>query len=288
MELLQLRYFFDSARTENFAKTAEKYMVPPSSVSASVKRLETELGCPLFARCSNRILLNENGRKLQRSLGLIFEELDRTVSDLSVAESEETEIRMLAKSLRGFMTNALIEYRALHPNLRFQTVFDFDEDNYEGFDLIIDERNESYDGYEKIKLCTMRIRLCASPDSPLLGRNLTLRQLRNQNFVTMGKQSNSHRLLVKACKNAGFVPNIVMEVNDTKCYWKCINTGMGIGLSRETAEKNPSEASDIFLSVSDFEELQTYYAYYKKNTANPHIQNFVDHLRNRDFWRMGD
>ena len=111
MEILQLRYFFDSARTENFAKTAEKYMVPPSSVSASVKRLENELGCRLFDRCSNRIFLNENGRKLQRSLGMMFDELDRTVSELSLAESETPEIKMLAKSLREVMTNALIEYR---------------------------------------------------------------------------------------------------------------------------------------------------------------------------------
>ena len=34
MELLQLRYFYESAKNENFAKTAEKYMVPASSVSA--------------------------------------------------------------------------------------------------------------------------------------------------------------------------------------------------------------------------------------------------------------
>ena len=45
MELLQLRYFYESAKNENFAKTAEKYMVPASSISASVKRLEEELGC---------------------------------------------------------------------------------------------------------------------------------------------------------------------------------------------------------------------------------------------------
>ena len=286
MELLQLRYFFDSARTENFAKTAEKYMVPPSSVSASIKRLETELGCQLFDRCSNRIFLNENGRKFQRSLGMMFDELDRTVSELSLAESEKPEIKMLAKSLREVMTNALIEYRELHPNQRFLTVFDFDED-YEEYDLIVDERNESYVGYEKMELCTMRIRLCAAPDSPLCGRPLTLRQLRNQNFVTMGKQSNAHRLLVKACKNVGFVPNIVMEINDTKCYGKCIHTGMGIGLSREPAETKPSESAKNFLLVSDFEELQTYYIYYKKTGSNSNLQNFVDYLRKRDFWRSG-
>ena len=133
----------------------------------------------------------------------------------------------------------------------------------------------------------MRIRLFAAPDSPLCGRPITLRQLRNQNFVTMGKQSNSHRLLVKACKNAGFVPNIVMEINDTKCYGKCINTGMGIGLSREPAETKPLESAKNFLLVSDFEELQTYYIYYKKTGSNSNLQNFVDYLRKCDFWRSG-
>ena len=68
MEFLQLRYFFESAKNESFAKTAEKYQVPATSVSASVKRLEAELGCELFHRSSNRIMLNDNGKRLQKSL----------------------------------------------------------------------------------------------------------------------------------------------------------------------------------------------------------------------------
>ena len=32
MEVLQLQYFLDSAKTENFAKTAEKYFVPTSNI----------------------------------------------------------------------------------------------------------------------------------------------------------------------------------------------------------------------------------------------------------------
>ena len=65
MEFLQLKYFFESSKNENFAKTAEKFMVPPSSVSTAIKRLENELGCELFDRKSNSILLNENGKRLQ-------------------------------------------------------------------------------------------------------------------------------------------------------------------------------------------------------------------------------
>ncbi len=83
MEILQLRYFFESARNQSFAKTAEKYMVPLTSVSASIKRLEKELNCKLFDRHCNHIVLNENGIKLQNSLCMIFDELDKVVHSLS-------------------------------------------------------------------------------------------------------------------------------------------------------------------------------------------------------------
>lgn len=38
MELLQLRYFYESANNENFTHTANKYVVSPSSVSVSIKK----------------------------------------------------------------------------------------------------------------------------------------------------------------------------------------------------------------------------------------------------------
>ena len=83
MEILQLRYFFESARNQSFAKTAEKYMVPLTSVSASIKRLEKELNCTLFNRHSNHVSLSENGIKLQNSLCMIFNEWDNVVNSLT-------------------------------------------------------------------------------------------------------------------------------------------------------------------------------------------------------------
>ena len=43
MDILQLRYFYDSANYLSISKTAEKYGVPATSVSASIRRLEDEL-----------------------------------------------------------------------------------------------------------------------------------------------------------------------------------------------------------------------------------------------------
>ena len=63
MEFLQIKYFCDAAETENLSKTAERYFVPTSSVSQSIKRLENELGCELFEHRTNKILLNSAGKR---------------------------------------------------------------------------------------------------------------------------------------------------------------------------------------------------------------------------------
>ena len=101
MELLQLRYFYESAKQESFAKTAEKYMVPTTSVSASVKRLESELGCKLFDRSANRITLNQHGKRLQQSLCAAFAEIDSAVDALSAPQNDTREIRMLVRAIRS-------------------------------------------------------------------------------------------------------------------------------------------------------------------------------------------
>ena len=61
MEMLQLRYFFLSAKNQNFSATAKMFDVPTTAVSSSVRRLEEELGCKLFDRTHNRIMLNAKG-----------------------------------------------------------------------------------------------------------------------------------------------------------------------------------------------------------------------------------
>ena len=283
MEFLQLQYFFESARTENFAKTAEKFFVPPSSVSASVKRLEAELGCKLFDRHSNKITLNENGRKLQRSLGIVFDELEHVKAEFKEPSLERTKIKLLVRSIRDRITQAIIDYHKDHPNVCFETVFDMAESDLNDYDLIIDEQNDSYVGYKKFELCSIRVRIKASADNPLCNRTITMSQLRNQPFITIGDGSNLHKILMRVCKNAGFSPNIVMTTNDAQCYAKCITEGMGIGLGKEGRLPLSPNSRISYLYVTDFEERQNFYGYYKPNESKIHIQDFINFLRCRNF-----
>ena len=99
----------------------------------------------------------------------------------------------------------------------------------------------------------MKLRMKASAKSPLCGRKLTLKQLCDQPFVSLGEQSNTHKILIRACNSAGFSPNIVVSSNDIKCFEKLIESGIGIGITRETIRVSHSDAISP-LDVSDFDE----------------------------------
>ncbi len=281
MELLQLQYFFESAKTENFAKTAEKHLVPTSSVSGSVRRLEKELGCQLFDRTSNRLTLNRNGKRLFQALQVAFDEIDSAVKDLT-AVADEREIRMLVRAMRGNITDYIIEYNRANPQIQFQINFDNAGLDFENYDIIIDERSELYPTYERVELCHMRLRLVVSRDSPLIRRKLTMKQLSCQQFITLGEQSHMHKILLDACKKAGFRPNIAIRSNDMKYYEKLVDSGIAIGVERN----NPSsmrQRNIAYLDVSDFAEESVIFAYYKKEAAYGNIEKFLRFLSSKEF-----
>lgn len=280
MEILQLRYFFESARNQSFAKTAEKYMVPLTSISASIKRLEKELNCSLFDRHSNRVSLNENGIKLQNSLCMIFNELDSVVDSLSLEKNDRQEIKISVRAIRNEIADHIIEYSALHPNVSFKTIFNFTNENIDDYDIVIDDEPKNYLNYESFEFCNKRICLLASLNNPFCGKQIKLRELYNQNFISTGDNTNTHKMLLRACQNEGFTPKIVIYSNDLLCYNKYIEAGIGIGVGRVESNENVNKNLQR-LDVIDFVERQTIYVFYKNISPNKNISDFVQFLKSK-------
>lgn len=278
MEMLQLRYFYESAQHESFTKTAEKYMVPPSSVSSSVRQLEKELGCKLFDRTGNRVILNNNGKKLKQALHTIFSNLDSVTQELTSKNFDSREVKILVRAMRSAITDYIIEFNKINPHIKFNIVFDFDEKHFENYDIIIDKMTQSYPEYESFRQFNIKIRLNVNSKSPLLKRKLTLSQLSDQPFITLNEQSNMHSMLMDNCKRAGFSPNIIAKVNDVLCYEKMISSGLGIGLLRE----NDHSSDGIkHLDVTDFDEKYQVYTFYQKEKAYGNVLQFLNFLRSK-------
>lgn len=279
MEILQLRYFYESAKTENFTKTAQKFQVPTTSVSASVKRLEKEVGCQLFDRDANRIRLNSNGLLLQQTLCSVFRDLDSVAEELAAHNRDPREIKLLVRGMRRKITDLITEYSTRHSHISFKTVFDYGNTDFKEYDIIIDKENDLYAEYERIELFTMRLRLKCAAHDRLCQEKLTLNQLCDRPFILMDAEGNMGKILTKACSRVGFTPKTAVLCNDIECYEKFIVSGMGIGIGRQDDAPGASEIRD--LDVVDFQEHYTVYAYYPKKEYYGKIKSFVEFLKSK-------
>lgn len=168
----------------------------------------------------------------------------------------------------------------MHPNVSFKTIFNFTDENMDDYDIIIDDKSDSYIEYENFEFCNRRIFLMASSKSPLADQKLHLRQLCNQSFISTGENTNTHKMLLKACRNEGFTPNFVIHTNDLLCYSKYIGAGIGIGVGRTDTLESKNNSLQT-LDVTDFVARQSVYVFYKAQTAQGNIKDFLQFLKGK-------
>ena len=65
MEIRQLRYFVDIARTEHLTQSAQSLFVTQSTLSHSLRQLEQELGVTLFDRLGRGLKLSRAGEEFR-------------------------------------------------------------------------------------------------------------------------------------------------------------------------------------------------------------------------------
>jgi DNA-binding transcriptional LysR family regulator len=120
MDLAQLEVFLTVAREGRFSRAAEKLYRTQSAVSQSIRKLEEELGEPLFDRSSRDGLLTDAGQVLreyaERLLNL------RTQTHEALVELKELHKGKLVISANEFTALYLLpllgEFRRLHPMIR--------------------------------------------------------------------------------------------------------------------------------------------------------------------------
>lgn len=276
MELLQLRYFYESAVNESFSKTAQSHMVPITSVSASIKRLEKELGCELFVRSSNRVRLSREGKQFYESVRETLAGLDKAVEDLK-PRKEEAPIRVLMLAIMERVTDWVIHYRKLYPTATFRLDMSRMNLELEKFDVLVDEDSDKYPGFEKFPLMEFKLKFCCAKDNPLCGRKVRLADLADQDFVAIKEGGRTHRHLIKACESAGFQPKIVAMCNDVRCYRRLISAGVGMALMLEDGRSPAQDAQ--YLDVVDYDCTYRVMAYFRSNCKNEKARAFFEFLK---------
>ena len=224
MELLQLTYFCDAAVTQNFSKTAEKYNVPPSNISQSIKRLEKELSTSLFDRRANRVVLNPRGQafydKVQQALHL----LDSARTEASGVE-DARQLRVVIHVNRRIVMKAVERFQVDYPTVSILTTHDLS--GAQDADLVISAHAMELQGFTQEKLFREDI-LLAARNGMLPRRPLTITDLQDKAYITMSVGNSLRTLTEEICRDLGFAPRIALQSEDPFYIRKCVELGLGI------------------------------------------------------------
>lgn len=256
MELLQLVYFCDAAEEENFSRTAQKYQVPPSDISQSIKRLESELGVRLFDRSANRIALNDRGRAFYQRAKEALALLEDAKAEASDRE-DMGEIRLYVQTNRRIVMQTVQSFRELHPQVDVMATHYAPSDPGE-FHLVIADDALAESGYSRRKLLEEDIYLAMSRKNHLAQSvSFPMTELREQPFISMGPGNSMHQITVDACHRWGFVPRIAIQSDDPFYIRRCVELDLGVALIPVVSWKGQI-AEDICLRKLEGIQRNTY------------------------------
>jgi DNA-binding transcriptional LysR family regulator len=240
MDLRQLRYFVVLAETLNFRRAAERLNLSQPPLTVAIRKLEAELGSPLFTRSNRGVALTPEG---EAALG---------PARLALAQSDQVRhaVRAQAQAQRGRLTVGFASAAyALLP--RLAPAF---RRRYPQAELVLEEASSMEIG-RRIRLRQLDaglVRLpmqdpvhmettvietdelvAAVPDTHALARRrmVSLGQLAEEPFISYSPDDTVHGSIVAACQAAGFTPRVVQQAAQTHTVISLVQSGLGVGLA---------------------------------------------------------
>lgn len=227
MEILQLKYFCDAAETQNFSKTAKKFLVPPSNISQTIKRLEKELKTPLFDRHANKIKLNDAGLLFYKNAKSALDLLESAENALKNSPAIET-IKINIHITRRVVMEVIENFRKIHPEISFITAHSTGETS-DQFDIIVTDKQLDLP-YLKTKAAEENFLLAYNKNAFAFPDNITPSALEDLPFITMRSGSSIYEHTIRICNRLGFSPHIVLQSEDPFYIRKCIELGLGVSI----------------------------------------------------------
>lgn len=236
MELLQLKYFREVARTQQLSKTAQKLHIAQPSLSQTLKRLESELGYPLFDRQGKGIRLNPAGTVFLKYVEEIFTALENAKLELEELQLQESKTVSLYVGSASMLLPAMV-----------RRIQDADTD----IRLLITQQppspEESAPSLSLTSIHTRlpedghRIFLMQEPIKAVLPSShklaslpvLTMDQIRQESFLELTPGANLTSIVRHYCERYQFTPNVTTVVDTPAIMRDLLLLGHGIAFIPE-------------------------------------------------------
>ncbi len=244
MEVHQLAYFESVSRHLHFTRAAEELNVAQPSVSQQIRKLEHELGTPLFHRMKRNVTLTEAGTLFLRHTRAILQQLEEArveVQELSGLRKGTLAVGAPPSVGTHLFPRALAAFSRQHPGIALtfreggsRTLLQLLEDG--DLDLAVVIQPIRHPALETLPLLEEELLLAVPREHPLASgkRRVRLAELKTESFVLLREGAYDLRdQTLAACRRAGFEPRVALDGGEMDSVLRFVAAGLGIAILPE-------------------------------------------------------
>jgi DNA-binding transcriptional LysR family regulator len=279
MDISQLEVFLSVAQEKSFSRAAEALHRTQPAVSQAIRRLETELGEPLFDRSSKDGTLTAAGKVL----------FDFAQQMMNLRHHAHSAIRELRDLHRGKLTLSANEYtvmgllpliptfRARHPHIKIEVKRSLasripSEILGRDVEIGVVTFKPPDASISALPVSTDELALIVAPDHPLAGRQtVSVRELGAETFIAHNVPSPYRERVVKTFEKHRTPLNISMEMPTLEAIKRMVENKMGVALvPRLTAQTEIERGLVAGLTVKEMRLERKLHLIYRKGATLSH------------------
>jgi len=286
MELYQLEYFLEAARQRNFTRAAAHLHLAQAALSEQIRKLESELGTPLFNRGRRETVLTSAGETLRQHAEALLERsaaAKQAVQDLISLRGGRLTIGAIPSVSACLLPAAIAAFRKLHPLVELAL--------YEGTSEIVAQWVDS--GRVEFGIVQLPTSsgsfdehpLFVEPFVALISKNHALAK---QKTIALAKLADEPFILYKgrardtaltACRTAGFEPRIACESSELETIRSLVAAGLGIAILPRLATRQATPGCAVVRLRDDPVERQVALLTRSGHSTSPSAAAFREILK---------
>jgi DNA-binding transcriptional LysR family regulator len=279
MDINQLEVLVAVAREQSFSRAAQALHRTQPAVSQAIRRLESEIGEPLFDRSSKDGTLTAAGRVLH----------DFGQQMLNLRQSAQAAVKELKDLQRGKLSLGANEYtvmyllpvipvfRARHPHIKVEVKRSLAsripaEILGRDVEIGIVSYKPSDATIASVSVMTDELALIVSPEHPLAKRDtVSVRELGAESFIAHNVASPYRERVVRTFEKYRTPLNISMEMPTLEAIKRLVEQGMGVALvPRLTARPEIARQKVVALTVREMRLERSIHLIYRKGATLSH------------------
>lgn len=289
MELTQLEYFLEVARTEHLTKAAEALSVTQPALSHSISKLEAELGVPLFERKGRNLQINRYGTMFAKRVENILKEVERGKQEIEECSNPDSGIIHLSYlNILGvdLIPHLIREYQLANPKITFELTqgdkgLILDQVERGDSDLMITSERPISDAYEWLPILTLPLYLIVSSQHRFANEeSINLKEITGEPFVGLKQNCSLKDSLLVRVHHTNFTLASTYDAEDLPTVAGFVSAGLGVSVLPKTAGL---ELKDLrWIPIQDEGWAWEVGLHFKKNRfLSPATQRFVRYIEGK-------